>query len=165
MKYILLLLFPFQLFAQTYSAVENVDSLSKDKLFSLAASWFATYYKSAQNVIQLSDKEDGKIIGKAVYPYRLAVMGNKQSYVNYTITVMVKDGKYKIEMADFNHEGGAYGKGYSGGLLSNEKPDCGNLFITKKMWSKIQEKGKSESETAIANFKTFIASESKKEDF
>lgn len=51
----------------TYTEVVNVDtSLSKLELYSRAKEWFAKAYNSSQNVIQIEDKESGKIVGKAL---------------------------------------------------------------------------------------------------
>lgn len=165
-KYFVILFFlPCWIYAQNYSTVETVDSLSKDQLFSLASAWYAHYFKSSQNVIQLSDKEGGKIIGKALFTSGMGSMGNKKAVINYTITTMVKDGKYKMEVGDFVHSGGDFGAGYSGGPLTNERPACGTLFMTMKWWNKTKEKAKEEADLAMADFKKFLTSEKQKEDF
>jgi hypothetical protein len=88
----------------TYSEVVYLDSLAnKQELFSRAREWFAKAYKSSTNVIQMEDKESGKIIGKALmqvyykeFPY---------GYINYTISIYLKDGRYKYEFTDFHHTG------------------------------------------------------------
>jgi hypothetical protein len=88
----------------TYSEVVYLDSLAnKQELFSRAREWFAKAYKSSRNVIQMEDKENGKIIGKALmqvyykeFPY---------GYINYTISIYIKDGRYKYEFTDFHHTG------------------------------------------------------------
>ena len=88
----------------TYSDVVYVDSLAtKQELFSRAREWFAKAYKSSTNVIQMEDKERGTIIGKALmqvyykeFPY---------GYINYTISIYIKDGRYKYEFTDFHHTG------------------------------------------------------------
>jgi hypothetical protein len=88
----------------TYSEVVYFDSLAnKQELFSRAREWFAKAYKSSTNVIQMEDKESGKIIGKALmqvyykeFPY---------GYINYTISIYIKEGRYKYEFTDFHHTG------------------------------------------------------------
>lgn len=72
----------------TYSEVVIVDSLStKDELFSLAREWFAKAYNSSTNVLQLEDKENGKIVGKALMQvyYKSMGMTSPSGYINYTI--------------------------------------------------------------------------------
>jgi hypothetical protein len=110
----------------TYTEVVVVDSLSnKQELFSRAREWFAKAYKSSTNVIQMEDKESGKIVGKALMQvYHKALGSNFPSgYINYTISIYIKDGKYKYEIIDFYHTGQLI----SGG---NRIPDYG---ICEKM--------------------------------
>src|SRR5665647_1743863 len=48
-----------------YTDLVKVDStLTSDELYTRARSWFATAFKSANNVIQMEDKSSGIIIGK-----------------------------------------------------------------------------------------------------
>jgi hypothetical protein len=92
----------------TYSEVVYVDSLAnKQELFSRAREWFAKAYKSSTNVIQLEDKESGKILGKALIQVYHKSMGSNypSGYINYTISIYVKDGRYKYEVTDFYHTG------------------------------------------------------------
>lgn len=76
-------------FGQGVSEVVSVDSTTtKETLYSNALSFFATTFKSAQNVIQMKDPESGKVIGKG-----LLSNGRK-----VTITISCKDGKYKYDI-------------------------------------------------------------------
>ena len=113
----------------TYSEVVYVDSLAnKEELFSRAREWFAKAYKSSTNVIQMEDKESGKIVGKALMKvYHKALGSNYPSgYINYTISIYLKDGRYKYEVTTFHHTGQLV----SGG---NRIPDygiCENMINT-----------------------------------
>lgn len=91
----------------TYKEVVFVDSLSnKQELFSRAREWFAKAYKSSTSVIQMEDKENGKIVGKALIPIFYKYMGMQPGgNINYTISIYVKDGRYKYEITDFYHTG------------------------------------------------------------
>lgn len=91
----------------TYKEVVFVDSLSnKQDLFSRAREWFAKAYKSSTSVIQMEDKESGKIVGKALIPVFYKYMGSQPGgNINYTISIYLKDGKYKYEISDFYHTG------------------------------------------------------------
>ena len=105
----------------TYSEVVHVDSLAnKQELFSRAREWFAKAYKSSTNVIQMEDKESGKIVGKALMQVYHKALGTEyqSGYINYTISIYIKDGRYKYEVTDFHHTGQLV----SGG---NRIPDCG----------------------------------------
>lgn len=92
----------------TYSEVVLVDSLvSKQELYSRAREWFAKAYNSANNVIQMEDNVNGKIIGKALVPVKLKVLGTvyDAGSIHYTISLYLKDGRYKYEITDFYHTG------------------------------------------------------------
>ena len=81
----------------TYSEVVYVDSLAnKEQLFSRAREWFAKAYKSSTNVIQMEDKESGKIVGKALMKVYHKALGltYPSGYINYTISIYLKDGRY-----------------------------------------------------------------------
>lgn len=111
--------------AISYQEVVKVDStISSKELYLRARSWFAETYKSSQDVIQMDDKESGKIIGKgAIKYYSNVFVGSEgtKGFIFYTITVQVKDGRYKYEITDFNHEGNPYNSGgqLSFGLITN----------------------------------------------
>lgn len=112
----------------TYSEVIKVDSVNKQELFSRAREWFAKAYKNSSKVIQMEDKESGKIVGKALMQvYHKALgMSFESGYINYTISIYIKDGRYKYEFVDFYHTGQLV----SGGRI----PDygiCENMINTK----------------------------------
>jgi hypothetical protein len=91
----------------TYMEIVGVDSsLKTNELFNNAREWFAKTYISSNEVIQLEDKEQGVIIGKGIIPVYYKYMGNntQDGYMNYTISVYLKDGRYKYELTDFSHE-------------------------------------------------------------
>lgn len=122
---IFILLFPFSSFAQisdlpidsstsliTYSGVVQVAG-DKTELYSRAREWFAKAYKSSTNVIQMDDKESGKIVGKALMQVYHRAFGKDHvsGFINYTISVYIKDGRYKYEVANFYHTGQYVGDG------------------------------------------------------
>lgn len=51
----------------TYSEIIKVDSVKSQELYIRAKVWFVHSFVSAKNVIQLDDKESGKIIGKGLF--------------------------------------------------------------------------------------------------
>jgi hypothetical protein len=100
----------------TYSEVVTVDSsTTKNELYSRGREWFAKAYKSSTDVLQMDDKESGKIVGKALMQvYHKALGSNyKSGYINYTISLYLKDGRYKYEMTNFHHTGQYAGNGNS----------------------------------------------------
>lgn len=78
-----------------YSGVIQVDGISKDELYSRAKKWFVITYKSAKDVIQLDDKENGNIIGKGKFGI---VYYAREPYIDHTISISVKDGRFKYEI-------------------------------------------------------------------
>lgn len=129
-----------------YTEVIEMPNIAKDALYSRAYEWFAKTFNSAQNVIQMQDKEAGKIIGKGIFddmnsPGPLGMAGVK-GYMKFTISIYLKDGKYKYEITDFVHEGiwtgEPYGDPSNGGALENEKPDCGRSVISLGKWEKVK---------------------------
>jgi hypothetical protein len=114
----------------TYSEVVYIDSLTnKLELFSRAREWFAKAYKSSTDVIQMEDKESGKIVGKALMQvYHRALGSNYPSgYINYTISIYMKDGRYKYEITDFHHTG----QYVSGGNRISDYGVCEKMINTK----------------------------------
>lgn len=97
-----------------YTEVVAVDSvLTKSDLYTRVRQWFAKNYKSANSVIQMDDKDAGVIVGKAlmqVYHKGLGLIF-ESGYINYTVSVYVKDGRYKYEITDFYHTGQRITKG------------------------------------------------------
>jgi hypothetical protein len=81
--------------------------LTKDEAFKRAMNWVAVNYVSANDVIQLKDKETGVIVVKAVAPF---VVITSTRYVNYTMQIKVKDNKSKItfDLAGLTGGGGFY---------------------------------------------------------
>lgn len=115
----------------TYTDVVNVDtSISKQELYSRAREWFAKAYNSSQSVIQMDDKENGKIVGKALTQvYHKSLGSNYPSgHINYTISIYLKDGRYKYEVTNFYHTGQLV----SGGNRIEDYGPCEEMINTKK---------------------------------
>lgn len=92
----------------TYSEVVIMDStINKNELYSRAREWFAKAFKSSINVIQMDDKENGKIIGKGLTQVYHKSFGKSypSGNINFTISLYLKDGKYKYEITNFHHTG------------------------------------------------------------
>lgn len=90
----------------TYSKVIQANG-TQQELYSRAREWFAKTYNSAQSVIQMDDKD--KIVGKAAMTayYKNYHFGN----IYYTISIYLKDDKYKYEFTEFYHKGEYVGGG------------------------------------------------------
>ena len=140
----------------SYNEVVTVNnSTSKDELFSRAKSCFAYLFKSSKSVIQNEDKDSGIIIGKGnIKAYAKALgIDFEGGFVNFTITIACKDGRYKYVITNFFHEGTG-SKMPSGGNLENEIVRT----WTNRQWKTM----KSQTDTEIKNLASLIKSEMSK---
>jgi hypothetical protein len=89
----------------SFSKVIQTDSVGKIVLFVNINDWFATTYNSANDVIQMADKDAGIIIGNGSFSYSFGKLAYLcyDGYVKYTIKVNIKDNRYKVELTNFNH--------------------------------------------------------------
>lgn len=123
----------------TYTEVVTLENngATQEQLYSIAREWFATTYNSANDVLQMDDKELGKLIGKGGLPI-ITTAYLTDSQVEFTISVFVKEGRYKYIITDLVHE--SYkGQDFSGGALENVKPDCPGMNMMKKGWKQVKE--------------------------
>lgn len=90
----------------TYTDIVELSfTIDRDQLYSRGVEWFATTYNSAQNVLQMQDKDNGKLIGRALFDVYHKGLGMtfESGYINYTISLFFKDNRYKYEITDFVH--------------------------------------------------------------
>lgn len=134
-----------------YTEVVHVDStVTKEILYYNAREWFAKSFKSANDVIQMDDKDAGKIIGKGSFkverlPFLVSDDIGNAGWINFTISVFVKPGRYKYEITDFFHQPNrAFGAG------SFDNPQRMN---SKKSWKHIQNQTKREISLIISSLK------------
>jgi hypothetical protein len=107
--FFLLLFMPALSFGQTpliYTDVVKVDSVSQDELYNRAKVWFTTTFISANDVIQLDNKQEGQIVGKPNMNYTPSVFEANvriKGIIKYSISIWLKEGRYKYEITDFIH--------------------------------------------------------------
>lgn len=90
----------------SFEKVVVVDSISSDELFNRAKMWFVTSFKDANAVIQNESKEDGMIVGKGQFNFVPTILVSSnliKGPVSYTVTIMVKEGRYKYVISNFIH--------------------------------------------------------------
>jgi len=142
----LMMCFTMNIFSQNeliYSEVIKVDSnISKSELYNRAKTWFVTTYNSSNDVLQLDDKENGQLIGRAIIKYKSkrTYMGSDLTigYIKYTIKIFVKDGRYKYEISNFIHKSTYYTNPSSMGLITvDEFPLIKPRNLTKNVSNKI----------------------------
>lgn len=77
-----------------FSEVVDVAGASKDTLYTKANMWFVDAFRSAESVIQFSDKGSGVIKGKYIGDTVMA--GIYICKLSSTVTVEARDGRYRI---------------------------------------------------------------------
>lgn len=121
----ILLLFPILLSSQIidelptdengalyYSEVIQVEGADKNELYLRGKQFFAEIFKSANDVIQMDDKDSGIIIGKGFNDIHIKIMGMPiPIQMWYAIKIQPKDERYKYEIYDiyFKSYPGQYG--------------------------------------------------------
>ena len=86
----------------TYSEIIEVSNATKGELHTKINMWFVDAFRNADSVIQFNDKESGIIKGKYT---SVGIFVGSQAAGEYltiysTITVEIKDGRYKVSFAD-----------------------------------------------------------------
>lgn len=136
----------------TYQGIKEVANVSKSDLFSRAFEWVAQSYNSAQNVVQMQDKEAGKIIIKALHS--VSSKGYDAGTVSYTLSIYIKDGRYKYVLTDFIHKAPILNKEiFSGGALENTQPKVA-LFKSARVWADVRRSTALRSRILVRNLES-----------
>ncbi len=88
--------------------VVSAEGLTKDQLYNAAADWFGETFAAAKNIIEVQDREAGRIIAKPSFRYEPTVfesVARIRGIVHYSVKVEVKDGRFRYTIGDFVHEG------------------------------------------------------------
>lgn len=112
---LVLLTFSINIFAQDYTLEEksitgvyDVENKTKSELFSAINKWISLNYNSAQNVIQMNDKESGDIIIKGInsvvykntmkslYPRNKHITETTTTKFNHIVEFNIKENKYRV---------------------------------------------------------------------
>jgi len=147
-----------------YSEVVSLPNYSKDELFLKAQEWAVKTFVSSKQVVEVKDKEAGKIIAKAYTPAfhdnsfwkvlgtAVSAMGKKpwertvdftdEGSLWYVFSVDVKDGRYRIVADQFVSE--VYGA------------DLKDVKKTRK-WGKFKKFANDYIVTLFAEFKEFMS--------
>lgn len=113
----------------TYTSVMDIPNLSKDEIYVKIKHWLAEAYNNLNEVLQLDDKLNGLMIVKG--SMRFVDAGPYyEGWVRYTLKIQVKDGKFKIEMKDLDHQTTQVKGKIALGILTDRSE------FTQKGWSK-----------------------------
>jgi len=81
-----------------YSEVVQVESASKDALYSAARLWFADTFKSSDSVLELEDRASGTLVGRGWMPVNNGGLASRQLWTS--IKIQCKEGRYKYTIYD-----------------------------------------------------------------
>ncbi len=125
-----------------YKGVSTIENKNKKKLFLNAKEWFAKNFSSLNHGnaltnetfnagITFEDTTRGKIIGTGIIDVHYKTKDGSDvsgGIVGYSITLMVKDNKYKYEITEFNHKGYKFTGTHDLGLIEEWAKDKNRLF-------------------------------------
>ena len=87
--------------------VIEFKDVSKDSIYTDSRQWVAQSFKSAQDVIQMDDKESGIIIAKGNMKYPCTgswlCMGFADARVKFTLKIESRDGRARVTFSDIVH--------------------------------------------------------------
>ena len=90
----------------TYDKVVDVPETKKNDLFDRAVNWINAYYKNPTDVVREKNNDAGKIVCKA--RFKISNQPDKSGFstdagvVQYTLTLLFKDNKYKYGLSQIN---------------------------------------------------------------
>ena len=132
--------------------VIEVPGVGAEDLFTRAETWFAETFVNSTAVLEVKDKEARRFIGNGVIPYRPTnpVMASAVGQVRYTIKVEVKDGRARLSLTNFTHEGdnANIGRLTEGEVGSNPMPGG----WTQGLWRKLHADAKTQARTQTKDF-------------
>ncbi|MGE9312831.1 DUF4468 domain-containing protein [Niabella sp. CJ426] len=132
----------------TFQRIDSVKA-SKQELYFKAKSWLIKKFIDSKEVIQVDDKESGKLIAKSTIKTPHKAMAGFSGYDNteVVISVDVKDNKYRIRFYDLIHP--------YGGEYKNDKPK-NTMMLNKSGWDKVKERTIEIVEPLISEFNTYM---------
>lgn len=88
-----------------YQEVVKLDSLTKDEIYNRAKRMFTKLFKDSRNVLELDDKEAGTLIGNGNTDVHYSTgLGAGHATFWFTITIDVKEGRYRLTLNGFDNE-------------------------------------------------------------
>lgn len=85
-----------------YQEVVPAEGLSKNDIFVRMNEWFVRTFNSPKNVIQMQDKEAGKLMGKYSFTYKSGKgMFSVLYYIDCILSFEAREGRYRLEASNF----------------------------------------------------------------
>jgi hypothetical protein len=141
-----------------FKKIISLDTVAKNDIFYGSRRWVADVFKSAQDVIQYENLDDGKIIGKGIiqitptgYGFNGTISEINAGHISFTFEIIAKNYKCRIRIYNIVHTAT-----YSGGDIDNLQPRCGVMYMTLKTWQSIQRSTLIEIDNLLTNFSTAL---------
>lgn len=153
-----------------FTEVKQVDGLSKAKIYDILRDFVYSNYNNGKHVIQIEDKESGKIMIKAItktLSYKNMGQIIESGHFKYTLTLSVKDGRYKYLFEDIYFEKTGKNPFTSGSNFAEEYPVLwGNMSKNwkQKIWDDFKSQAEQEISLIIASIETNINSKKTNSD-
>jgi hypothetical protein len=137
----------------TYQGVVEVPSVNKADLYTRAYAWIAKTYRSANDVIQMQDKEAGQLVAKGLTQVQTKSMGMTfdAGVVRHTLTIYVKDGRFKYVLTNLTHEAAGAPNIQSVGPLESQNLPFGD---TKRFWADVKQDANRDAYRLVAELQT-----------
>ncbi|MFD1467548.1 DUF4468 domain-containing protein [Hymenobacter caeli] len=108
-----------------YEGVVPVPGVSQADLYARARAWVARAYPLKDDVVQLQDQAQITVksarIARVRTPYAGVLRSSYAGVVRHTLTIYVKDGRYKYVLTDLAHDAAGVPNMRSGGPLEQDK--------------------------------------------
>lgn len=146
-----------------YEGVVETPGLTKDQLYTRAYDWMLRTFRTSNNVVQ--KKEADQVVGSGAWP--IFLLHQEAGYVIHTLTVYVKDGRYKYVLSNLSHQSGSANlKGLrSGGPLEQPEASLIPLLGAKKQWDNVRQQANNEAQKLVANLQTAMKGTKDPSDF
>lgn len=153
-----------------FEKVIEIKGQSKDELYSKGKEWLFRTYVSGKAVLEIDDKENGKIMGNGITQelvYNNMGIKKDGGSFEYKISILFKDGRSKIKI-----DGIRYRKGEMVGLnepafYAEEYPASWIKFGKKqigKKWIEMKEQAKEEFEVIFKRYEKYLNQGSEEDD-
>lgn len=89
----------------TFENIIKTDSVGKARIYAELINWISENYKSPEQVIQISDKENGIINLRGIIEYSPKKITHLcyGGFISYAILFHIKENRFKVELTNFTH--------------------------------------------------------------
>ena len=149
-----------------FSEVVPVEGATKAALYTAALVWFSEAVKQPSEALSTQDRDAGIVVGKSSFAYEPVVFVGSSGIrgtVRFSITVEVKDGRYRYSLSSFTHEGNPRNPGgnFAFGLLTSadSSPEVSGISEggRKKTWAHLKELAQKHATELAASLKVRMA--------